>query len=84
MKKHINEKEVGILYIPKFREYGIRIIDGGDSFQLINFCPWCGEKLPDSLREEWFAEIENLKLEPDSECIPSKYLNEEWWKKTNV
>jgi len=27
------------------RRYGIRIHDGGDSFVLIRYCPWCGTKL---------------------------------------
>ena len=26
----------------------------------INFCPWCGTQLPESLRDRWFEELELL------------------------
>nr|WP_067736167.1 hypothetical protein [Novosphingobium naphthalenivorans] len=29
--------------------YGIMIHDGGSSMVRINFCPWCGAKLPEPL-----------------------------------
>jgi hypothetical protein len=25
--------------------YGIRVLDGGSSFLMIQFCPWCGARL---------------------------------------
>lgn len=40
------EEENSIVYIPKSREYGVPIADGGTSFLLIGFCPWCGRELP--------------------------------------
>lgn len=30
--------------------YGIIIHDGGSSAVVINYCPWCGAKLPDEAR----------------------------------
>jgi hypothetical protein len=39
-----------IYYSAKFDEYGIIIHDGGSSFIVISFCPWCGTKLPESRR----------------------------------
>jgi hypothetical protein len=27
-------------------EYGLFVHDGGSSFITINYCPWCGTKLP--------------------------------------
>jgi hypothetical protein len=27
-------------------EYGIIIHDGGSSYVVINYCPWCGARLP--------------------------------------
>ena len=79
MSYQLSEGEVAILFIPKFREYGIRILDGGDSMQTIYFCPWCGTKLPPSLRDLWFEEIGTLGLEPESREMPSKYKNDQWW-----
>lgn len=34
-----------IYYSKKLKEYGIIIHDGGSSFSVINFCPWCGKQL---------------------------------------
>jgi hypothetical protein len=70
---------VAIVYIPKFREYGIRILDGGTSSKVIIFCPWCGIRLPASLRDAWFVEIERLGLEPDSPFLPLRFKTDAWW-----
>ena len=40
-----------VRYLPVFREYGLLIHDGGSSFVRIQFCPWCGSRLPESLRD---------------------------------
>jgi hypothetical protein len=37
-------------YHPRFREYGLIVHDGGSSWVCIQFCPWCGVRLPESLR----------------------------------
>jgi hypothetical protein len=34
----------------RFREYGFIVHDGSSSVEVIRFCPWCGAKLPPSLR----------------------------------
>jgi hypothetical protein len=73
-------QDVAVIYISKYREYGIRILDGGTSFLEIEFCPWCGTRLPGSLRDAWFAEIERRGLEPDSEAIPPEYTTDAWWR----
>jgi hypothetical protein len=41
-----------IKFSPTFHEYGLLIHDGGSSSLTIHFCPWCGAKLPASLRDE--------------------------------
>ena len=35
-----------LIYINKHNNYGIIIHDGGESYILINYFPWCGTKLP--------------------------------------
>jgi hypothetical protein len=40
-----------IYYSPKADQYGIIIHDGGSSFSVIQYCPWCGARLPESKRE---------------------------------
>jgi len=34
-----------IVYADKIGKYGIIIHDGGTSFIVIDFCPWCGSAL---------------------------------------
>jgi hypothetical protein len=36
-------------YDERSRHYGLIIHDGGGSVITIQFCPWCGAKLPDPL-----------------------------------
>jgi len=80
MRRYIGLDDVGILYVAKFREYGLPVLDGGPSFIVIDFCPWCGRRLPASLRDKWFEEIERLGLEPDSPSLPARYATDEWWR----
>lgn len=69
-----------VTYTEKFDEYGLIIHDGGTSFLLIQFCPWCGARLPESRRDEWFERIESLGLEPDDERIPEELKSGAWWR----
>ena len=79
MTGHLAGGDVPVLYVAKFREYGIRVTDGGSSYIVIVYCPWCGNQLPHSLRDEWFEEIERLGLEPE-DSLPGKYATDEWWR----
>jgi hypothetical protein len=71
-----------IQYIPKFDEYGIIVHDGGSSSVLINFCPFCGAKLPKSKRDLWFEKLEALGIsEPSKVDLPKEFQTDEWFKK---
>jgi hypothetical protein len=71
-----------VTYSKKFNEYSLKIMDGGSSSILIDFCPWCGENLPESKRHEWFDELEKLGIhDPWNESIPDRYQTDEWYKK---
>lgn len=79
MATQIADGDVAIRFVEKFREYGIAYMDGGTSYLLIGFCPWCGSQLPKSLREKWFDAIDGLGLEPGDKNIPEKYLTSDWY-----
>ena len=53
--------ETGLVSSTNYQEFGIRVEDGGDSFIQLNFCPWCGNKLPPSRREEYFKQLELME-----------------------
>jgi hypothetical protein len=70
-------------YSARFDEYGLIIHDGGTSVRLIDFCPWCGTKLPCSKRDRWFEELEALGFrEPGEEDIPERFVTDAWWRGT--
>lgn len=57
------DPDLPVIYIPRFREYNIER-RRSESQQRIAYCPCCGRKLPISLRDQWFAELEHLGTEP--------------------
>ena len=80
MERTIREGESGLEYLPILREFGIRVLDGGSSILVIHYCPWCGKRLPSSLRDEWFKRIEALGLEPWDDGVPEDMQTDAWWK----
>ncbi|MCC8027697.1 MAG: hypothetical protein LIP16_20625 [Clostridium sp.] len=71
-----------IYYEPRFDEYGIVIHDLGKSYIKIEYCPWCGKKLPDSKRDLWFDELEKMgKENPLEEELPEEFNSDEWWQR---
>lgn len=72
--------DLPLVYVRKFREFGILYSDGGTSYQLVVFCPFCGEQLPDSLRDEWFDSLERLGVEPEDPAVPDAYAGDDWWR----
>ena len=68
-------------YSDRFREYGLLIHDGGSSSISIRFCPWCGSKLPESLRDRWFEELSALGFDdPWSQEIPESFRTGAWYR----
>lgn len=74
------DQDVPVIFVPKFREYGIQVFDGGTSFHALNFCPWCGTRLPSSLRDKWFDEMERMGVDPsEAGTIPEGYEDHRWY-----
>lgn len=70
-----------VTHTPKFDEYGLRIHDGGTSVIAIQFCPWCGTRLPASRRDEWFTRLEELGYdEPSVQDIPDEFKTDAWYR----
>lgn len=78
---NIDNTDTPIVFSRKFDEYGLKVLDGGSSSILITHCPWCGQKLPESKRNQWFDEIEKLGIDPWTENVPDKYNTDEWFRK---
>ncbi|WP_330235078.1 DUF6980 family protein [Streptomyces sp. NBC_00566] len=67
-----------IEFSAKFQEYGLIIHDGGTSSSTIEFCPWCGRRLPESQRDRWFDELERRRIEPGEDGIPAEFEDDRW------
>jgi hypothetical protein len=84
LKNAVEDEDIAISYAKKFREYGIRILDGGSSRLRINFCPWCGQRLPNSLRDAWFDELELRGIDPDADIVPDEFSDDRWYRDLNL
>ncbi|WP_409300390.1 DUF6980 family protein [Peribacillus sp. SCS-155] len=71
-----------VYYNEIFDEYSLIIHDGGSSTFKIDYCPWCGIKLPESKRDLWFATLETMGFEsPFSQDIPQDFYSDKWYNK---
>lgn len=82
MYQHIIDTRL-IHYSEAVDEYGIPYPEDNVSIQLIQYCPWCGQKLPDSRRDDWFEELEQLGYENPllRDDIPPAYRSAQWRRK---
>ncbi|HLC07436.1 MAG TPA: hypothetical protein VJJ26_04585 [Candidatus Babeliales bacterium] len=81
--------DVGVLlYSAKYREYGVKI-PKSTGYIIMDYCMFCGKKLPISLCREWFDILENeygleSPMEEDKKKVPKEFLTDEWWKKRDL
>lgn len=90
MNFFLNEHKVAIEYRPPFREYNI-LLRESNTVQGIDYCPWCGAKLPKELRNEYFDALRNeYELDIpilgrfDNPALPDELKSDEWWKKRGL
>jgi hypothetical protein len=78
----LDSPDVFLVYVPTLDEYGIPVRDGTRTIRLIQFCPWCGTRLPESKRERWLRELKAIGIEdPLSPDVPEEFKSDEWWRK---
>ena len=84
MNFHICEREKIIRYHPPTRGYGITVTD--TVTQGIEFCPWCGVKLPSELTDELERILfDELDLDDENDPrMPEELKTDEWWKKRGL
>ena len=80
MARYIANESVAIEYECEFREYSIDEKNDVGTCIRINYCPWCGIKLPESLRHEYVKELNLLGYELLDDDIPEKYKTDAWWR----
>ena len=88
MKESFEDDKI-IQYSNIFRRYFIDIDE--KSYRQLEFCPWCGVKLPkvlnreffDTLENEYHFDLDNLDF-PDFKNAPKEMQTDEWWKKRGL
>jgi len=75
-------------YSSKYREYGVLIPKSTGCISM-DYCMFCGKKLPKSVRHEWYDILEQeygleSPDEEDKKKVPKEFLTDEWWKKRNL
>ncbi|KWX03609.1 hypothetical protein TH66_12245 [Carbonactinospora thermoautotrophica] len=83
----ITADDLAFHYSARLREYGIDY-KGGGSFQEIEYCPWCGKKLPPPLTEEWYDRVRELGFENpwlvEDDDLPEELRTDRWWKQAGL
>jgi hypothetical protein len=82
MRRAIEDANSPVAYWSEFREFGIEL-RGQEAIDEIEYCPWCGNKLPSSLRDEYLNRLEELKLEPGDRNLPIQFRSDAWWRLRN-
>jgi hypothetical protein len=89
LETEINDPRVFIDYNKKTREYFIETVDK-QIIRVIYRCPWCGKKLPKTLRKKWFLILEKEYGIDDPlnktqiNLIPEEFKTDEWWIKRGL
>lgn len=87
MARHLEKEEASIVYNDRHREYGILSrwdYNESVSKHSIDYCPWCGAKLPPGLSKQWFGLLEELGLEPEDPRVPKDMKSDAWWRKRGL
>ena len=84
LREFMDEGKVGISYNPFAREYSIKLVSSPSTVQLIDYCPWCGTKLPEPLRDMWGDLLDAMEIfDPfgdDRARVPKEFWTDSWWK----
>jgi predicted RNA-binding Zn-ribbon protein involved in translation (DUF1610 family) len=81
--------ETIIQYKPRSREY--LIIHSEELGTHMEYCPYCGKKMPKELTDEWYDILEKeyglIDVNPGDyhdKRIPKEFWTDEWWKKRGL
>lgn len=89
MDEFLSDIRIPLNYYPRIREYFLPLKESS-AIQLLFYCPWCAQKLPKDLRDEFFEILEKeYGIEEDLNIFKNPHLPEEfksdaWWKKRGL
>ncbi len=86
MRETSQDKKFSFKYISRYREYGFQLYYKGAMY-LTFYCFWCGKRLPESVRDQFFEVLEKeFNMEDfgafdDDALLPEEMKTDEWWRK---
>ena len=82
MTQAISDDDYPIHYRPRFRTWILELDDGSSTPRRIDFCPWCGVRLPPDLGEQRHQEVVRRGLDPltEDDDLPADLRDDRWWK----
>lgn len=78
MDIHGENRDDPVSFDEAINEYWINVPGYPNVRQQIYFCPWCGEKLPESHGDEWYSLLEAKGIDPLVDEIPKEFQSSEW------
>ena len=68
-------------WIRMWDEYLIPVSYDGYAATAMQFCPWCGKRLPKSKRDLWYLTLDELGYsDPGEQDIPDDFNSDRWWR----
>ncbi len=74
MQDAISDNEHPLYYSSAYQEFGLQLSSKFE-YSVLKHCMWCGSKLPNSRRDQWFDELEKQGIDPWEQDIPIHYLS---------
>lgn len=87
LTRFIEDPRLDINYDEVFRRYYIHLISGHSATQGLFYCPWCGQKFPEELSEEYHNilwEIFGEDTDLDEIDVPEEFKSSQWWERRNL
>jgi len=72
MTDNLQDEDEILYFFKEFNEYLIPVHDGGSSGIVIRYCPWCGQRLPESAREKTFPKGKGLSKRKSQKEVPRR------------
>lgn len=79
MRYAVESDDVPIAYNAKFREYGMRVLDGGTSVIQLIFCPLCGQRLQRASEWRGSPNWQKRGIEAYEGEVPPKFDDDRWY-----
>jgi hypothetical protein len=70
-----------ILWLRPWNEYRLHLSHDGFASTRIDYCPWCGTKLPADKEQLWYETLHRMGYaNPAEDDIPPEFRTDQWWR----